>query len=188
MSVVGVVTSGLYAALLFARGRTEGLRYVPPDQAGATRSFWALPLALPAVICLRLIDWLPSGAPGNAGHVLSLDLVSFSVGWLAFAVVTFHVLTRFGDATHWPRFIAAWNWCNVLENMLLVLGSIPGLLGAPPVLDQAAQLFAIGWALWIEWFAIRLALQTNGFVAAWLVILDQSIGFLLAAVTYQLMH
>lgn len=185
---MGSVVSGLQAALLLARGRVDGLRYLETDQAGAARSFWALPLALPAAVCLRLIDWVESGLPAQAGHALGLDLMAFVVGWLGFAVLTFHLVHFVGAGERWPRFIAAWNWCNVVENLLLVLGFIPGLLGAPPLIDEAAQLFAIGWALWIEWFAIRLSLQANGLIAAWLVILDQVIGLVLAAVTYRLMH
>ena len=185
---MGSVVSGLQAALLLARGRAEGLRYLDADQAGAARSFWALPLALPAAVCLQLVDWVETGLPAHAGHALGLDLLAFIVGWLAFAVLTFHLVHAIGGSARWPRFIAAWNWCNVVENLLLVVGFIPGLLGAPPLLDEAAQLFAIGWALWIEWFAIRQSLQSNGLVAAALVVLDQAIGLVLAALTYRLMH
>ena len=185
---MGAVVAGLQAALLFARGKVEGLRYLSPDQAGTLRSFWALPLAFPAVICLRLIEWVQSGLPAQPGHVLGLDLMGFVVGWLAFAVITYHLLESLGAAGGWARFITAWNWCNVIENLLLVLGNVPGLLGAPPLLDEAAQLFAVGWALWIEWFAARAALQSSGLLAGMLVVLDQFIGLILASLTYRMMH
>ncbi len=184
---MGSVVSGLQAALLFARGRTEGLRYLEPDQAGAARSFWALPLTMPAIVCLRLMDWVQSTPPTHAGHLLGLDLMGFVVGWLAYAVLTYHVLQSIGVGDRWPRFVAAWNWCNVIENLLLVVGSIPGLLGAPAVIGEAVQLFAIGWALWIEWFAIRQALETTVLVAVWLVVLDQAVGLVLAILTLQMM-
>jgi hypothetical protein len=61
--------------------------------------------------------------------------------------------------------------------------SIPGLLGAPALLDQVAQLFAIGWALWLEWFAFRLTLGIGLVAAAGLVALDVAIGVLLAAMS-----
>lgn len=185
---MGSVVSGLQAAFLLARGRTDGLRYLEPDQAGAARSFLALPLTLPAVVCLQLIQWLPSGVPPQAGHMLGLDLMAFIVGWLGFAALTFELIRFYGHGHHWARFIAAWNWCNVVENALLVVGCIPGLLGAPPILDEASQLFAIGWAVWIEWFAIRQALQTNWLIAAWLVVLDQAIGLMMAALTLGMIH
>ena len=88
-----------------------------------------------------------------------------------------------GLAERWPRFIALWNWCNVVQYLLLVVFSIPGLLGAPALLDQVAQLFALGWALWLEWFAFRLTLGIGIVPAAGLVALDVAIGVLLAAIS-----
>ncbi len=96
--------------------------------------------------------------------------MGYVVGWLAFALLSFHLAPMFGCGPRWPRFIAAWNWCNVIENLLLVVGGIPGLLGAPTIIDEAAQIVAIGWALWIEWFATRQALGTTSLVAVLLVV------------------
>ncbi|HEY3845659.1 MAG TPA: hypothetical protein VGL95_00935 [Acetobacteraceae bacterium] len=180
MSIPATVTSGLHAALLFARGRSDGLRYVEADMAGATRSFWALAICLPAIVCLQLMTWVQYGVPAHVGHAIGLDILGYVVGWLGFAVLSFHLAPLFGCEARWPRFIVAWNWCNVIENLLLVVGGIPGLLGVPSFLDQGAQIFAIGWALWIEWFATKQALGTSVFVAVVLVVLDQLIGLLLA--------
>ena len=188
MSIPGAVTSGLHAALLFARGRSDGLRYVEADMAGAARSFWAIALCLPAVVCLELMTWVESGVPPHAGHTFSFDVIGYVVGWLGFALLSFYLAPMFGCESRWPRFIAAWNWCNVIENLLLVFGGIPGLLGASPVIDQAAQIFAIGWALWIEWFATKQALGTGATVAVLLVVVDQLIGLLLAGLNLSLLN
>ena len=104
------------------------------------------------------------------------------VGWCGFAVLSHRLVGAMGLAERWPRFIALWNWCNVVQYLLLVVFSIPGLLGAPALLDQAAQLFGLGWALWLEWFAFRLTLGIGVVAAAGLVALDVAIGVLLAAV------
>ena len=188
MSIAGAVTSGLHAALLFARGRSEGLRYVEADMAGAARSFWAIAICLPAIVCLQLMTWMESGVPAHAGHTIGLDIMGYVVGWLAFALVSFHLAPMFGCGPRWPRFIAAWNWCNVIENLLLVVGGIPGLLGVPPIIDEAAQIVAIGWALWIEWFATKQALGSSGRVAVVLVVLDQVIGLVLAGLNQTLLQ
>ncbi len=183
MSVATSVSSGLHAALLLARGRADGLRYVEQDMAGAARSFWAAAICLPAFLCLRLLAWTAEGVPPHAAHVLALDLLSFGVGWCGFAVLSHRLVATMGLADRWPRFIALWNWCNVVQYMLLVVFSIPGLLGAPALLDQVAQLFAIGWALWIEWFAFRLTLGVGMVAAAGLVVLDVAIGVMLAGLS-----
>jgi hypothetical protein len=70
-----------------------------------------------------------------------------------------------------------------VQYLLLVVSSIPGMLGAPALLDQVAQLFALGWALWLEWFAFRLTLGIGVVPAAGLVAVDVAIGVLLAAVS-----
>ena len=188
MNIGASVTSGLHAAVLFARGRSEALHYVEADMAGATRSFWAMAIGLPAIVCLRLMTWLEYGLPPHAGHAIGLDLMGYVLGWLGFAVLSFHLVPMFGCGPRWPRFIVAWNWCNVIENLLLVLGGIPGLLGAPPMVDEVAQIVAIGWALWIEWFATRESLGTSGLAAALLVVLDQLIGLLLAGLSLTLLQ
>ncbi len=172
------IASGMHAAFLLARGRPEGLHHAESDLAGATRSFWAIAVALPAFICLRLLS-------GNGGmvpaHDFALDLLSYVIGWIGFALLSRPVVEAMGAAPHWPRFIVVWNWCNVVQYLLLVVASVPGLLGAPGVVQQAVSLVAIGWALWLEWFAIKLALEASTLAALGLLGLDLSIGLALTA-------
>ena len=172
------IASGMHAAFLLARGRPEGLHHADSDLAGATRSFWAIAVALPAFICLRLLS-------GNGGvvpaHDFALDLLSYVIGWIGFALLSRPVVEAMGAAPHWPRFIVVWNWCNVVQYLLLVVASVPGLLGAPGVVQQAVSLVAIGWALWLEWFAIKLALESSTLAALGLLGLDLSIGLALTA-------
>ena len=183
MSLGTSVVSGMQAALLLARGRTDGLRLIDDDMAGAARSFWAAAICLPAFVCLRLLAWTNGGVPAHAAHLLALDLLMFGIGWCGFAVLSHRLVRAMGLAPRWPRCITLWNWCNVVQYLLLVVFSIPGLLGAPPLLDQAAQLFGLGWALWLEWFAFRLTLEIGVVAAAGLVALDVAIGVFLASVS-----
>ena len=187
MSLATSVVSGMQAALLLARGRADGVRHVEADMAGAARSFWAAAICLPAFVCLRLLAWMSGGAPPHAAHTFALDLLAYGTGWCAFAVLSYRLVGAMGLAARWPRFIALWNWCNVVQYLLLVVFSIPGLLGAPPLLDQAAQLVGLGWALWLEWFGFRLTLAIGGLAAAGLVALDVAIGVMLAALSTALL-
>ena len=85
MSLAGSVANGVHGALLLARGKVDGLRYVEADMAGAARSFSAMAICLPAFICLRLLAWTESGLPPNPAHSFALDLISFAIGWCGFA-------------------------------------------------------------------------------------------------------
>jgi hypothetical protein len=181
MSSVSTVTSGLYAALRLARGRADGVMLVPGDRKTIVRSFWAIALCVPSVICRLLMSWANTGIPADAPHLVGREVIVFVVGWLVFVEVSHRLAPRIGRAERWGRFIAVWNWCNVIEGVLVIVGGIPGTLGAPAIVDQACELVAIGWALWLEWYATRLTLGVGPLAAASLVLLDQSIGIMLAS-------
>lgn len=176
IGIAGSLTTGLHAALLLARGRADGIRLVADDTHAAGRSFWAMAACMPIVVAMRLLAMVPPSLGVGLPRLVLRDLLVFAVSWLLYALLSHRVANTMGRGERWPRFIAAWNWCNVIENLLLVVGSLPGWFGAPSVIDQAAQLFALGWALWIEWYATRTALGVSILMAVWLVLLDESVG------------
>jgi hypothetical protein len=181
--MLSAMGNGLQAAFLLARGRAEGLRHVESSLGGAARSFIAAARCLPAFLCLRLLDWLDGGVPLRVGHALAADLLGYIIGWVAFALLSRDLAGLLGRLDRWPRFIAAWNWCNVAQYGLLVAAGLPDLLGAPGWVQQAAGLIALGWALWLEWYATRLVLEVSALAAVGLVTVDVVIGLLVASVT-----
>ncbi len=58
-----------------------------------------------------------------------------------------------------------------------MVASLPPLLGAPEIVGQTAWLVATGWALWLEWYATRLALDISRLQAVGLVLIDLAMGF-----------
>ena len=187
MALSGAVANGLSGAFLLARGRAEGLARVqrelsPPAVAerGVARSFWAGAIAAPILVAMRLIDWSAHGVPARPGHALALDLLVFVVGWTGYAVLSRTVVTTMGRGQRWPTYIAVWNWCSVVQYVLLLFGSTPLLFHAPEPVSQAAGLVVLGWALWLEWFATRLALDISALAAAVMVLLDLWLGLLLS--------
>jgi hypothetical protein len=171
---------GLRAALLLSAGRRSGIDLLPADFGGARRSFLAALLCLPLDLGLRWIGWLSTGSPAHPAHAITLSILVFAVGWAGFVALSREMAVPFGREAHWPRFVAAWNWCNVPQYVLLLAGWTPALLGAPPMLAQAAALFTVGWALWIEWYATKVALSLGGLAAASFVAADALIGLVLA--------
>ncbi len=182
MKSLASVTSGLYAALLLARGRADGVVLVPGDRASAARSFWSIAFCVPSVICRLLMSWAEAGVPSDAAHLLGREVIIFILGWLLFIEATYRLAPLLGRAERWGRFIAVWNWCNVVEGVLVIIGGLPGLLGAPPIVAEATELIMIGWALWLEWYATRLTLGVGPLSAMSVVLLDQLIGVVLAVV------
>ncbi len=186
MSAVPSVAAGLFAALRLARGRPDGVALVSGDHRTVVRSFWAIALSLPTVIVRMLMSWAVDGVPGDPVHAAGREAIVFVLGWLVFVELTHRLAPMLGKADRWGRYIVLWNWCNVVEGVLVIVGGIPGTLGAPAVVDQACDLIMIGWALWLEWYATRLALGVGVMTAVWLVVLDQSIGIFLASLAIAL--
>jgi hypothetical protein len=181
MSSGSTLTLGLNAALRLARGRADGVGLVPGDRGTFVRSFWAVALCLPTVIGRLLMSWADTGIPADAVHLVVREVLVFVIGWLVFVEASYQLARPAGRVERWARFIAVWNWCNVIEGLLVIVGAIPGALGAPPVVDQACELITIGWALWLEWYATRLTFGVGPMTAVWLVVLDQSIGVMLGS-------
>ncbi len=181
------VGTALHGAFLLARGRPDGLLLIvaPPEteMAVAVHSFWAVAVCLPAFLCLHLLDWMTNGMPPAPGRVLMLDLLGYVIGWVGFALLSHRLAGAIGRSPQWPRFIAAWNWCNVVQYLMLVVAGLPVLLGLPELLAQTVWLVAMGWALWLEWYATRLALAVPGRLAMALVALDFALGVFLLALT-----
>lgn len=187
MNRTAAIGNGLQAALMLACGRREGLGLlaVEPahEMAAARRSFWAGLLCLPAFVALHLLDWAQTGMPRHAATNFGWDLASYVAGWAGFALLSHTIAARFGRADRWPRFIAIWNWCNVIQYLMLVIAALPSLLGMPDAVAQTAWLVAMGWALWLEWTATRLALDIAPLAAAGMVALDVALGLMLVAMT-----
>lgn len=176
------VLNGLAAALLFARGRPEGLRLLPNDLATAARSFLAAGICLPAFIALRLIAWGTQGAPrGGIPLGLAAETVGYVVAWAGFALASKALAEQAQRGAAWPRFIAAWNWANVVQYAVLVLVTLPALVVGQGWLGNLLGLGVLGYALWLEWFVTRHALGLPGPAAALFVLLDLSLGLFIGA-------
>lgn len=181
--------SALHGAFMLARGRAEGLalivavpagEHAPSIQTLAVRSFWALALSLPAFLSLHLMEWATDGLPASPAHDLLLDLLASAVGWLGFAVLSHELAGMLGRTPLWPRYLAVWNWCNLVQYLLLVVTSLPAVLGLPSMIAQTIWLVGLIWALWLEWYATRLALDLPPIPAAGFVGLDFALGLLIA--------
>jgi len=181
------IAAGLHGAFLLARGRPWGLLLFETSPAGAARSFIAMLFCLPAYLGLRLLDWTDGAAPDDPLRALVVDLIGFAVAWLGYAALSFSLAEALGRAHHWPRFLCAWNWSNVVQYTAMVLLVAPGaLLGLPQPIPQALGLIALGYALWVEWYVTRLALELPAMGAAALVVVDLAIGLMIGGLIARL--
>jgi hypothetical protein len=178
------VANGIAAAILFARGRVEGMALLTPGMEGARHSFIAAAICLPVLLALRIFGWSMQGAPPNGVAVsLVAELAGYVLGWVAFALASLGLARQAKREGDWPRFIAAWNWSNLVQYALLIVLLLPSLLGLPGWVGNAVGLVAVGYAIWLEWFVTRAALNVPGLTAAMFVILDLALGLFIGGVT-----
>lgn len=178
------IINGLASALLFARGRPEGLALIPPGMDSARHSFLAAAVCLPIFVVLRLVAWLAQGAP-PAGIPVAMagELAGYALGWVGFALASKLLADQAQRGGNWPQFIAAWNWSNIVQYLLLVLLLIPSALGAPSWIANALGLTAVGYAIWLEWFVTRTVLGVQSATAVMFVVLDLALGLFIGGVT-----
>ena len=167
MTPIASAAAGLRGALLLARGRAEGAALVEPGAQGARHSFWAM------AACLLILGLL-SAAGGDVGFLPS-SLAAYGTSWLVFAVLSHRIAGALGAGERWFGFITVWNWCSVVQQGLVAAGNLPAMLGAPDVASATVVLVATGWAIWLEWYATRVALGVGGLAAAAFVLLDYAI-------------
>jgi hypothetical protein len=145
-----------------------------PEQVEVARhSFLAMALCFPVFLGLHALG---GAKPGLLP--LAYDSMGFVLGWLGFVVLSHRLALEMGRAALWPRFVALWNWCTLVQYLLLTATVLPPLLGVPALLSQTVWLAALGWAIWLEWTAVRVGLVLPGGKAALVVVVDIALGVL----------
>jgi hypothetical protein len=182
-----VIAAGLQGAFLLARGRPAGMLLMEGTPQGALRSFWAALICLPAFLALRILGWGDAGPPPTGIlRPLVAELLGYGTAWVLFALASLPMASAWGREAHWPRFISAWNWSNVVQYLILLAVMAPGALGLPALLAQGIGLAGLGYAIWIEWFVVRVALDVGGLRAAGMVLLDLMLGLFLGSLVQRL--
>jgi hypothetical protein len=156
-------------------GQAAGIRAFTNDIATTRRSFVTALFALPIFIMFHFIDWLAGTGPIETPHAMGLDLLTFPISWAGFALISIPLVRTLGVERLWPRYIAAWNWSNLAQYVLLFVTALPVVLHAPPIAAETCALVGYGWALWLEWYVTRLVLNLSPTAAALLVAVD--VGF-----------
>jgi hypothetical protein len=154
----------------------------------ARGSFLAAAICLPIFLLLRAMTG--GGAAAVAGadpaRVLAAELIAFACSWAGFALASIPLAEAMGRRALWPRFIAAWNWSNLVQYLVVTALTLPVLAGAPRFLADGLGLAGLAYAVWLQWFATRAALRVTGLQAAGFVILDIGIAVFLSGLVVQL--
>jgi hypothetical protein len=180
------VSQGMYGAWRFARFDRAAMVWFARDVGGVWRSFWAAAIAYPGFVLLVALLVPPAQWAASGGfRILLVESIGYVVSWAAFPLIILpfcHWLERDEQSL---GFITAYNWSQVLQTALGLLGLI-----AFAVLPLAAGLtlyFIVLLArLAYEWFIARTALVAGGVAATTVVLIDLVLSEAVSQVTQSL--
>ncbi|NMJ40540.1 hypothetical protein GWK16_04770 [Roseomonas sp. JC162] len=114
---------------------------------------------------------------------LAADLIAYVCSWAGFALASLPMTEALGRRALWPRMIAAWNWVNFVQYLVLAVLTLPAMLDAPSAVSDTLGLVGLGYAIWMQWFAARAALEISGVRAAAFVAIDLGLSVFLSGLT-----
>lgn len=180
---------GLVAAWRLASGRADAVAAlftepVSPDAVAriAVRSFAALAFCLAPLAIIEASPIHLGIVAKPYWHAVTADLLSELASWLGFLAAVHAIAARRGVGAAWPRFVALWNWSNLTQAALLAVAVVPVWLPVPAVFDVAIRLIFVGWAVMVEWVAIKLSLGLSRAITTALVALNVTLQFALDGV------
>jgi hypothetical protein len=180
-----VIEAGLRGVLMLARGQAHGAMLIEDTPEGAARSFWSAAICLPGFLALVMLDWAEDPPAAGVAYALLVQIIAHAAGWAGFAVASQALAQAAGRGAEWPHFIAAWNWANVVQYLLLLAVSLPPLLGLPQPLASALAVATLGYQLWLVWFLAKTTLRSGGLAIAVLG-LDLVVGVAVAVLVVSL--
>jgi hypothetical protein len=176
------VQLALAGCLRLARGDRGGLACFDRSLDGFWRSFRAAVISYPLYLVLlamrvSLAEWERSGG----GRILTVETIGYVIAWVAFPLLMLSVTRWIGRGHRFFDFMVPYNWCQVPQSALFVLVGLEsesGFLNARA--SEAIDLIAAIATLVYEWYIARVALETTGSAAAFVVVVDLVLGVVIS--------
>jgi len=159
----------LKAALKLLRFDATGVDDFNATPQGFWHSFRAMALVLPLFMVL-----LASHDSGDKDFVTWIGAVLvYVISWLLFPLVMSYIADNMGAGKNYIRFIVAYNWSSVWQNLVyLPVAILTGMGIVPPEIT----FFALVFVLVYSWFVARTALDISTGSAIGIVVLDFLLG------------
>ena len=178
----------LTGCLRLARGDRGGLSCFDRSLDGFWRSFRAAVICYPIYLVLlamrvSVAEWQTSGG----WRIVMVETIGYVVAWVAFPLLMLNVVHWIGREHRFFEFMVPYNWCQVPQSALFVLVGLESASGILSIqASQAIDIVAALATLVYEWFIARVALDTTGLVAVFVVLVDLVLGVLISHVTGRL--
>ncbi len=184
MAPLSEIIRSLYGALHLARGDTSGMAFFNATEQGFWRSFTAAILIAPLFALLLTIRYHVNEAGVSLLRFTAIETIAYVVSWVAFPLLLFHLTDILGTGHRFIRYIVAYNWASVLQNLLYLPFAL--LVEAHLVQGAGSTFFGIillGLVLLYTWFVTRTALEVTNLLAAGLVMIDLVLSIFINTIT-----
>ena len=184
MAPLSEIIRSLYGALHLARGDTSGIAFFNATEQGFWRSFTAAILIAPLFALLLTIRYHVNEAGVSLLRFTAIETIAYVVSWVAFPLLLFHLTDILGIGHRFIRYIVAYNWASVLQNLLYLPFAL--LVEAHLVQGAGSTFFGIillGLVLLYTWFVTRTALEVTNLLAAGLVMIDLVLSIFINTIT-----
>lgn len=175
----------LAGTLRLAVGDRSALACFDRTLEGFWRSFRAAAICYPLYLVLLAMrvtvdEWQKSGG----WRIVIVETIGYVIAWVAFPLLMVNVTRWIGRAQRFFDFMVPYNWCQVPQSVLFVLVGVEsgsGLLSAnaSETIDIAAAIATLVY----EWYIARIALETTGSAAGFVVLVDLVLGVFLSRVS-----
>ncbi len=169
----------LSVAFRLAKREPDAIKEIANTQAAFWYSFQAALISLP--LMLVTIFFGAESSPGMLG--LLAEVALFVVGWLLFPVVMLEVVPLIDRTQEYCRYIAASNWCSVLEDGALTAIVVLQAINVIPDAIGGIVFFAcVVWVFSYQFFVARHGLKVEAGTAAMIIGLRLLLSLVLFAV------
>ena len=186
---ISEILSSMYGAYRLARGDKRGLDYLNISYVGFWQSFTAAMLIIPPFTLLLCVRYFVTDNDINLLRFASVHTIAYVIGWVAFPLLIFYLNNIFNSGQRYIRYIVAYNWASVLQNLVylpfiilieanLLRGSITTVIG----------LSLLGLMLLYNWYITKTALELSNSFACVLVCIDFTLSILLNSIIQRMLH
>lgn len=155
---------------------------------GFWSSFFVAVLTLPFYLLQAGVYYAGSDIEAGAARFLSLEVMTFVLGWLAWPVLMITVTQALDRWQHYLRYMVAYNWFQLVVAALLLPLSLMQLTGmAPDGMIALLFLLATSAFLLYGWFIANRGLDLGAATAAGIVILDLILSLVINGATDHLL-
>jgi len=176
----GETNNALYGVYRLARLDPGGMDFFRNTPGAFWRSFRVALVIAPFYAGLLIMRYAMGEVSTPPLRFIAVESISFAISWLAFPVIIEPLTRALGRQDKFIRFIIAYNWVGLLQNMLyLPLAMLSVTAALPEGSVGFIGLIVLTVIMSYTWFIARTALEISAGQAAAIVAIDFTLSLLI---------